>query len=632
MLAPWRHISRDAWIALCLCAALLVLFAAMAYTAVLTKSATYDEPLHVVGGYLHLYDHDFRINPEDPALFGYWAALAIGPRGLVYDRHSPDLIAAADAIDRQWPFVINTLYRTPENDFRAIVARARFVFVLVGVGLGAVVAWWSYRLGGVIAAIMAAGLLAFDPNVLAHTALVKNDVPLALCLTGMMVAIWGFGRRGTTGRLLLIAVCCTAAVNVKYSGLLLGPIAAATLAIRAPMPGSWNVFNRQLMTRRRRLIAAAGACAVVAATVYIGTWASYGFRFGPTRDPRVRVDTQRTALLAAVNDYQARYGPPRSSRELQNLPMPLLPATLLWLENMRLLPQPWINGFIYTYATTRVRPAYLLGERSITGWRSYFPLAMLFKTPLATLSAAGLLLAAWVVRYALSRRRARGRAAAPDDSAQSPDTRSRFDAWAKVCIIVPLAIYGFSAITANLNLGLRHVLPMYPLLYVLMGVAAAGWVRRRRVLPSLVAAAIALGLILESVAAWPNYIPFFNVAFGGSRSGLRLLGDSNLDWGQDLPALAEWRARYPEGRLYLAYFGTAPPEAYGVEYINLRGGTPYAQPPQEITAPGIVALSASNVQGIYLPYDIYARFREEAEPFAVLGGSIYLYEFPIRPQ
>jgi hypothetical protein len=142
-------------------------------------------------------------------------------------------------------------------------------------------------------------------------------------------------------------------------------------------------------------------------------------------------------------------------------------------------------------------------------------------------------------------------------------------------------------------------------------------------------ALLAAGLAAESLAAAPDYLAFFNAAAGGSRGGVRHLGDSNLDWGQDLPLLAAWQARHPDVPLYLAYFGVVDPAFYGIRYRNLPGGYPFGDVPSlPGEGPAVVAISATKLQCIYLGEDLlpfYRRFGRN-EPTAVLGGTIYLYD------
>jgi hypothetical protein len=139
---------------------------------------------------------------------------------------------------------------------------------------------------------------------------------------------------------------------------------------------------------------------------------------------------------------------------------------------------------------------------------------------------------------------------------------------------------------------------------------------------------LGVGLLLATATAYPHFISFFNVAARPER--LWLLGDSNLDWGQDLPALARWQREHPKERLYLCYFGNADPSFYGIRYINLPSGyfmNPAARLPDK---PGVIAVSATKLQGLYVYSDVadfYAALRAR-RPRQILGGSIYLFDFP----
>jgi len=180
--------------------------------------------------------------------------------------------------------------------------------------------------------------------------------------------------------------------------------------------------------------------------------------------------------------------------------------------------------------------------------------------------------------------------------------------------------------TADFNLGLRHIFPVYPFMYV-----GAAWVigasLRRSGRPARVAAGMPAVLLAgETLSAWPNYLAYFNVAAGGSRGGLKLLGDSNLDWGQDLPALAQWQKQHPHRPVALAYFGMADPAFYGIRYDPL----PPWPPPPGFAATHILAVSATHLQGIF--DERYAEYRQLPPPAEVLGGTIYLYDDSPRPR
>ena len=173
---------------------LLVVFGLLSFTAVLGKSATYDEPLHLIGGQVHRYLDDFRINPEDPALFGWWSTLPHGSDAMPLDKTDAHYEGAPLNMNEQWWFVVQTLYHRGAAVADSFLNTSRFMFVLIGLALGALIALWAYQLGGAPAAIAASVLFCFDPNMLAHSGLVKNDVPLSMFMCALGYCTWRLGR------------------------------------------------------------------------------------------------------------------------------------------------------------------------------------------------------------------------------------------------------------------------------------------------------------------------------------------------------------------------------------------------------------------------------------------------------
>jgi hypothetical protein len=280
-----------------------------------------------------------------------------------------------------------------------------------------------------------------------------------------------------------------------------------------------------------------------------------------------------------------------------------------------LLPEAWLTGLLSTYQVSLSHANYLLGRVSSGGWWYYFPLAMLVKSPIALILASVIAL---IVSLPIVFRR-------PLDSEQ---------AWTVACLVFPPAVFLLMAMTSNLNYGVRHILPIYPFIYIGIGLAAACAWRRWRGLTAIVAGALGLLLSVETLTAFPNYIAFFNVAAGGARGGFDLLGDSNLDWGQDLKLLADWQRRHSDADLYLAYYGAADPAYYGIRYHNLPGGI--GPPADQATLPAhghvVIAVSATTLQGIYLPPNLRAFYEplRHVPPTEVLGGSIYLFDLSGR--
>jgi hypothetical protein len=274
----------------------------------------------------------------------------------------------------------------------------------------------------------------------------------------------------------------------------------------------------------------------------------------------------------------------------------------------RLLPSAWLDGLLKVYMESFYRGSFLMGRLSGTGWWYYFPLAAVFKTPVAIcivmLLSAALGIAALIERFRSGR---------------------RWLSWPLACVLVPFSIYLATALTTKSDIGWRYLIPLYPFFQITAGVLLARALNRWP--RPLLTALLSLGLILliETLSAWPKYIAFFNIIAGGSRGGFALLSDSNLDWGQDLPLLAQWQREHPDVPLALSYFGdsTVDPAYFGIKADPLYPGYPNPQ----VANSHILAISATRIQNPYGDrYEAYQQFT----PFDVLGGTIYLYD--LRPK
>ncbi|MBL0157560.1 MAG: glycosyltransferase family 39 protein [Bryobacterales bacterium] len=226
-------------------------------------------------------------------------------------------------------------------------------------------------------------------------------------------------------------------------------------------------------------------------------------------------------------------------------------------------------------------PSYLLGVIRERGVWYYFPVVFAVKTPLAAL-----------LLLFLVRRPCRD--------------------W--LVLLIPMAAYWAICLNSGLNIGLRHLLPVYPFTYALIGAGVAHWRR-----PLLVLGAL---LVVESALIFPYDLSFFNVAAGGPSNGRTLLLDSNLDWGQDLIRAKEYFG-VRSGNVCLCYFGTADQTYYGfpakVTPTNemLRAG--------ERAECRYVAISVTLLEGVYHRREWYAWLRER-KPVARIGYSILVYD------
>ena len=609
---PQLKRRHDSW-AIIFCALLLMTFAALAWLAALGKSATFDEPLDVMGAWANTRLGDYRLIPGDPPLWSYWAGLALGREDIKANLKSPTWKESLTDLGAQYAFSSDTLYRTAGNDADALLRRSRAMMLILGLLLGAVIAAWSWKLGGAAAAIAATTCFCLDPNFLAHAPLVKNDVSMTLVAIAMFAIAWSVGRRARVWNVALLALLCGVAVCVKFTGIVLILALVIVLLARVWMPIEWNVLGRTINRRSAKFGSVVLILAVCLAVSYAMIWGTYRFRFDPSPDASVRMDLHAAARECISTEMTlANPNHQPTPQEISSRTPPLPMRVALFADQHHLLPQAWTYGFAITYARTRMRKAYLLGEIRDQGWWYYFPMVMLFKTPIATLAAMLLMIELGIAGW-------RNRSA-----------KSAAGWWSAICIAAPVAIVLFMAMIGRIDIGIRHILVIYPFIFIAIGVAFARLWHRRRMLVTVIGLLLAIGLLVETAAAFPNYIAFFNAASGGSRAGVDLLGDSNLDWGQDLPLLRLWQDDHPDKPIYLCYFGCADPAYYHIAYVNLpeSDASDRSGPRPNPRRGGVIAISATQLQGIYLTPNArshYERLRS-AHPIDVLGGSIYIYD------
>ncbi|MBC8108159.1 MAG: glycosyltransferase family 39 protein, partial [Anaerolineae bacterium] len=282
--------SRQNQITIALLALMLITFAALSFRSARTKSATADEPLHAMSAFMKIHYGDFRVDTEDPPLFGYWAMLPHPGDVLKVDLTPKSWQDMLDYPWTQWNWVGPTMYRNSGFDPDAFLNRSRAMMTALGVLLGIIIAWWAWRLGGRLAALVACGLYCFDPNFLGHAPLVKNDVPLALVMTALVFAIYRAGERVTIARILAISLLMAAALTVKFSGVLLIPIMIVLLLARVFIARPWLVLGRIITERSKKLAVVLAMTLICAVVSYAGIWAAYGSRYSITPNPDVRMN------------------------------------------------------------------------------------------------------------------------------------------------------------------------------------------------------------------------------------------------------------------------------------------------------------------------------------------------------
>jgi 4-amino-4-deoxy-L-arabinose transferase-like glycosyltransferase len=469
-------------------------------------------------------------------------------------------------------FLADRFWTANKGHFKQIFFWSRVPMVLMTVGLGALIFTFTRRLFGSRAAIFAVALFSLEPTILAHGRVAK-DIHVAFVYALFFFALYLYGLSSTWRRAVFLGIACGVALADKYSMLILFPILVA---------GGVVVWLRSAAHRLRvlaQIVTASFVALVVVNVVYL-------FQ----RQPLSGADL---AALAKSNEAHA--------------------GTMLKLLGplSTILPQYFLSGVFITFNHNDLgHPGFLLGQYSDHGWWYYFPVAFALKTtiPFLVLTIVSL---GWSFCCVYRRD------------------------WKLLVPLVPILIYGVSAMFADINIGIRHLLPLFPFLFMLAGAFLDRLFRiqRSRGLVQFAVAVIFVLSIVEVIRVYPNYIPYMNQLASG-RPHWTLLSDSNIEWGDDTGALGEYLKAKGETKVRAACLGGAVVlPLYDVQYLDLL-----SPPEVKLEETRYVAIGASFLNGSTVPgwsagsgretpeqmHNYFARYRER-EPEAVFGGTIYLF-------
>ncbi len=379
---------------------------------------------------------------------------------------------------------------------RLMVRVPTMVFALM---LAVVAFGWASEMFGPRSGLLALGLLAFDPTLLAHGKQVTTDVPTAFFTVFALWAFWRLLRRrgGDLANLLACALATAGALVSKYTSVLLFAAFGLLLLVEA-------LAKRQREGRldREGLAQRARQSFAVVVIVLVLVNAAYLFRGSLTRADAYDWRSQTLQVLRSVP-----------------VPIPLPRVFVLGLDRSSEIQEE--RGTIRGYN-------YVLGRLDVHGTWYAFPLMVLLKTPLALFGLMGL--AAW-------RRRA---ASDPPPS----------DA---LVLLLPFGVVlAFFSLLAEPQLGIRYLLPGLPLLALYASASVAGSLLPRL---RLVVLALLLWFAGSSLSYMPHPMSYFNELIGRRIDAWRYLADSNLDWEDRTREIERYRAAHPERPLVLS-----PPE------------------------------------------------------------------------
>lgn len=530
-----------------LAAAMILGQAVLAWTATRSKSMTIDEIAHLTGG-VALWQGDQRLVPENGNLPQRIGALPAVRAGAILPPPDSSVQQAADV----WRIGHQAWFKTPGQNHWPVLSGGRAVMTIFLMGVGAMVFWWSRRWWGDAAGLRALAVATLSPTALAHGALITSDMAAALLLPLSAGLFWWHLHRNTWVSLTLTCLAVGLACVAKFSAVLLAPtfLLLDLLWLRVGRTVPLRIALAKL-TRDHLIIVAA-----VMATI----WTFHGWRYQP---------------VPGGSLLQHQYAKPWEVVLTKD--RPARKALLTACRDWKIFPEAYTYGAAYMTWSADRRLAFLNGEIRRTGWRHFFPVAFGIKTPLVILVlaclGAGTILVSWKRRPG----------------------RIKDGLYCSAPLLIWTAIYTAVTINSHLNIGHRHLLPIYPGLFILCGAAVHLQTRGRPWIIGGLTAALAL----ISFQIRPHYLAYFNELVGGPSNGYKHLVDSSLDWGQDLPGLAEWlRENNQDNKpVYLSYFGTSDPYYYGINAYRIGSGSPVIHNKSWfLLKDGYYALSATMLQ------------------------------------
>ncbi len=637
---------------------LLGVYVAQVALASPQHSVTFDEQYHLTPGYVYLTQGDLRFHhDQNPPLF---EAILAAPLLARSDLHLPIDHPAYQLWGDVYLFSDAFFWHSGNNPDNLVQA-GRIMAALTGVLLGLLLFTWGKQLFGEPAGWIALFLFAFDPNFVAH-AIPTLDLPLAFTSTLAMFALWHYLKRPSLLTLILTGLALGFALATKFLSIMLLPsfllvlliyphpplrsIPAGRTTHHAPCATRYSL----LVTRYSLLITRSFAFLGMLLVAYFVLWMTYRLQFGPI--------------------------------EGAGLPVPA--------------PQYFESFIGMFFKSSEGRANYLLEQVSTAGWPYYFVIAFLIKTPLPTLIAIIFALIRWpwrrewrtsgvlyipallffiaasisqlqlgyryllpvlpflflmagratqdllAPRTSLRSAPVELRGANPErtlsEASAEPKWESK-DASAKPPRCVAPLWGGTKQSRQVKETALHPSTPQRkdaaPLRTLAPQAVSATMTPAQPRWPKVVVGVLAIWLVISAFVTFPNHLAYFNELAGGPYNGYKYLTDSNVDWGQDLPALKRWidSQAYQPAQLHLAFFGAAYPDRYGISAIGLPSypNSAFGREADAFTSysldPGQYAISATllRVGLVSRLFDAYKAF-ESMTPIAQPAPSILIYD------
>lgn len=527
----------------------------------LDNSATFDEVAHIGAGYSYVTQKDGRLNPEHPPLIKIISAIPLLFLKLNFSINRP-FWNMQNVNDRQWAAGSSLLYESG-NDADKILFWARLPIMFLAILFGWIIFWWTRKNYGAKTALVSLALFALSPTFLAHSTLVATDLGAAFAFFLSVIFFIRFLEKNDKKSAIYFGIVFGLSLLVKFSLVILLPFFVILIICSL-------IRNSKLEIRNLALTAA-----VAFAVIYI---------FYIPQVLNYPADQNLADAHFTLAQYKtAQFAPKFDFWFLSN-------------EITRPFGQ-YLHGFLMAaQRTAGGNSAYFLGEISSKGWISYFPVLFFTKEQIGLY-----ILIFLAIILGIKNRK------------QPKDPKI-------TTFLLFIAYYWVWSLWSPLNIGIRHILPTFPFIYILISKSIIGWIFSKEDTPlnpkKFFVSVLFFWILLEIIFAFPYFISYYN-EFGGSiKNGYKIATDSNYDWGQDLKRLKFWVEKNNVEKVYLDYFGGGSPKYYlgdRYEFWRYEKGAP--------PAGSYFAVSANSLTGAENLY----YWLKDKQPIARAGSSIFIY-------
>ena len=580
---------------------ILISASVLAVVSVWNDSPIVDEIPHIGAGYSYVVKKDFRLNPEHPPLAKDLAGLALLTLNL--KQSSFQTRFWTEDINGQWNFGRDLIFNSG-NDAILLTRSAKLPMLLFFILSGLLIFHWAKKQAGRRAGLLALFLFAFSPTVIAHSRFVTTDMP---ALFGVLVGTYfflQFLKHKSNKGLWLAGLAFGIAQLTKFSAFLLIPYfiilaGVAAFYIHGDSP-------RGVAGKIKNLFKTiSGTIAIFAIGFIFIVWPLYGIHI-----VNYPPEKQKTDTIYHLGSYGNRaFADPIIWASDKPFIRPLAHyGTGLLMVNQRA-----IGG----------NTTYFLGEVRKNAWKHYFPIVYFIKEPLAFWGLVITVLIFISTKFKIKNLKFK--------IIESSVKRN----FTELSMLLWIAIYWYLSIRSNLNIGVRHLLPTYGFVFILLAgqlnkLLEIVKAKKRVIRYSFVALlSVLFGWYLaENLKVFPYYITYFNQVAGGPKGGYIYVVDSNVDWGQDAKRLAKWVNANKISKISLDYFGWADAGYYlGDKYVWINAGK-YKNASEFIAdnpGGGYIAVSKSFYMGSREKEETSYAWLDSYKPIADIGNSIFVW-------